>query len=119
MTTPEVTTPEVTTPEVTTPEYDWFGSPHVAKLVDLVLQLGTEVHIATQRVRALEMLLVRAGVIEPGAVDSFFPDDREQEVLDTTRDQLLERLLRIITEDGPAQHPLREQWEATLHRKKS
>lgn len=102
---------------MTTPEHDWFGTPHVAKLVDLVLQLGTEVHIATQRVRALEMLLVRAQVIEPGAVDSFSPDGEEQRVLDTTRDQLLERLLRIITEDGPAEHPLREQWEATLNRK--
>jgi hypothetical protein len=102
---------------VTTPEYDYFGTPHVSKLVDLILQLGTEVHIATQRVRALEMLLVRAQVVDPGAVDSFQPDTREQEVLDVARDQLLERLLRIITEDGPAEHPLREQWEATLHRK--
>ncbi|MGY1753862.1 hypothetical protein [Blastococcus sp. SYSU D01042] len=102
---------------MSTPEYDYFGTPHVAKLVDLVLQLGTEVHIATQRVRALELLLVRNGVLEAGAVDSFEPGTRDQEVLDTTRDQLLERLLRIITEDGPAEHPLREQWEATLHRK--
>lgn len=102
---------------MTTPEYDWFGSPHVAKLVDLVLQLGTEVHVATQRIRALELLLVRDGVLEAGAVDSFRPDTRDQEVLDTARDQLLERLLRIITEDGPAEHPLREQWDATLHRK--
>lgn len=102
---------------MSTPEYSWFGSPHVGKLVDLVLQLGTELHVATQRVRALEMLLVRAELLEPGAVDAFRPDTREQDVLDTTRDQLLERLLRIITEDGPAEHPLREQWEATLHRK--
>ena len=102
---------------MTTPEYDYFGSPHVAKLVDLVLQLGTELHVTTQRARALEMLLVRAQVIEPGAVDSFRPDIREQEVLDLTRDQLLERLLRIITEDGPAEHPLREQWKASLSRK--
>jgi hypothetical protein len=102
---------------VTTPEHDWFGTPHVAKLLDLVLQLGTEVHIATQRVRALEMLLVRGQLIEPGAVDSFSPDVRESEELDLARDRLLERLLRIITEDGPAEHPLRAQWEAALDRK--
>jgi hypothetical protein len=104
---------------VTTPEYDYFGNPHVSKLVDLVLQLGTELHVTSQRVRALEMLLVRNGTLAPDAVDSFEPDTREKEHLDAARDQLMARILRIITEAGPAEHPLREQWEATLARKGS
>jgi hypothetical protein len=104
---------------VTTPEFDYFGSPHVSKLVDLVLQLGTELHVTSQRVRALEMLLVRNGTLTPGAVDGFVPDTREQEHLDSARDLLMARILRIVTEDGPAEHPLRDQWEATLAKKGS
>jgi hypothetical protein len=104
---------------VSTPEYDYFGTPHVSKLVDLILQLGTDLHVTGQRVRALEMLLVRNGTLTPGAVDTFEPDTREQVDLDTARDRLMERILRIITEDGPAEHPLRDQWEATLARKGS
>lgn len=104
---------------MSTPEYDYFGSPHVSKLVDLILQLGTELHVTGQRVRALEMLLVRSGTLPAGAVDGFEPDTREQEHLDAARDRLMERILRIITEDGPAEHPLREQWEATLAKKGS
>jgi hypothetical protein len=104
---------------VTTPEYDYFGSPHVSKLVDLILQLSTELHVTSQRVRALEMLLVRNGTLAAGAVDAFEPETREQEVLDSARDLLMERILRIITEAGPAEHPLREQWEATLSKKGS
>jgi hypothetical protein len=104
---------------MSSPEYDYFGSPHVSKLVDLILQLGTELHVTGQRVRALEMLLVRNGTLPAGVVDGFEPDTREQEHLDSARDRLMERILRIITEDGPAEHPLRDQWEATLAKKGS
>lgn len=94
---------------MTTPEYDYFGSPHVSKLVDLVLQLGTELQVVSQRVRAMENLLIRNGTLQPGAVDTYRPDTREQVDLDAARDRLMDRILRIITEDGPAEHPLRQQ----------
>jgi hypothetical protein len=98
-------------------ELDYFGNAHVSKLVDLVLQLTTEVHVVTQRVHALEMQLVRAGSLDPGQLDAFVPGDAERQVLDARRDELMDRLLRIITEAGPAEHPLREQWAAALERK--
>lgn len=104
---------------MSTPEFDYFGNPHISKLVDLVLLLGTEVHVTRTRVRALESLLVRAGTLPAGAVDAFEPETAEQASFDAARDQLMQRILRIITEAGPAEHPLREQWEATLNRKDS
>ncbi len=104
---------------MTTPEFEYFDSPHVSKLVDLVLLLSTELHVTGQRVRALEALLVRSGTLSPGAVDAFEPDTREQESFDTARDRLMHRILRVITEDGPAEHPLRDQWEAALEKKGS
>jgi hypothetical protein len=35
-------------------------------------------------------------------------------VLDKTRDEFMDRLMRIITEVGPSEHPLREQWDAAI-----
>lgn len=104
---------------MTTPEFDYFGNPHVGKLVDLVPALSTELHVTSQRVRALEMALVRAGTLPEGTVDAFEPEATELQHLDAARDQLMSRMLRVITEAGPAEHPLRSQWEATLATKGS
>ncbi|GHJ08072.1 hypothetical protein TPA0907_24390 [Micromonospora humidisoli] len=98
-------------------EFDYFGDPRLGKLLDLVLQLSTEVHVSRQRLRVLEQLLVRRDMIGVGDVDGFTADDAEQLVLDQDRDLLLHRLMRILTEQGPAEHPLRDQWEAALNGK--
>jgi hypothetical protein len=98
-------------------EFDYFGDPRSGKLFDLVLQLGTELHVTRQRLLAVEKLLVRAGTIEADAVDGFRPGPDEKQVFDRERDELLARLLRILTEDGPAEHPLRDQWEAAVNGK--
>jgi hypothetical protein len=98
-------------------EHEYFGSPHVSKLVDLVLQLATDLHVTSQRLRALELQLVREGTLQAGQLDAFAPDAQEQQVLDRVRDELMGRLLRIITEAGPAEHPLRDQWQAELQGK--
>ncbi|WP_174535513.1 hypothetical protein [Micromonospora chalcea] len=98
-------------------EFDYFGDPKVGKLLDLVLQLSTELHVTRQRVRVVEALLTRSGVLTEGAVDGFVSTEEEQRVLDRERDALLARLMRILTEHGPAEHPLRDQWEAALSEK--
>jgi hypothetical protein len=91
-----------------TSEHDYFGDARFGKLFDLVLQLATDLHVTRQRLRATEALLVRAGVVTDGAVDGFVPSPGEKEVLDRDRDELLRRLIRILTESGPAEHPLRD-----------
>ncbi|MBO4160382.1 MULTISPECIES: hypothetical protein [Micromonospora] len=96
-------------------EFDYFGDPRLGKLLDLVLQLSTELHVSRQRLRVLEQLLVRRDVLGAGDVDGFTADDAEQLALARDRDQLLHRLMRILTEQGPAEHPLRDQWEAALN----
>ncbi|MBO4205679.1 hypothetical protein [Micromonospora echinofusca] len=95
-------------------EFDYFGDPKVGKLLDLVLQLSTELHVTRQRLRVVEALLVRGNLLAAGAVDGFVAEQAEQLVLDRERDELLARLMRILTEHGPAAHPLRDQWEAAL-----
>lgn len=97
-----------------TDDVQFLESPQVAKLFDLALQLATDLHVTTARAHALEALLVRHGVLSDGELDQFTPTESEQHRLDGVRDQFTARLLRVITEAGPADHPLREQWEAQL-----
>lgn len=99
-------------------EFDFFGDPQVSKLFDLILQLGADLHVASTRVRALEMMLVRSGVMQAGELDKFEPTAAEKENLDKNRDEFMARLMRIITEVGPAEHPLRQQWDEAIAQRK-
>lgn len=95
-------------------EFDFFGNQQVSKLFDLVLELGMDLHVTTTRLRVMEMLLVRSGELKPDQVDGFIPTEAEKQILDTKRDEFMARLMRIITESGPSEHPLREQWDAAI-----
>jgi hypothetical protein len=97
-------------------ETNYLASDQVAKLFDLILQLASEVHVVTQRLSALEALLVRSGALSSGQLDAFIPSSDEKTEFDARRDQLLQGLLRVVTEAGPAEHPLRPEWEAMLRR---
>ena len=99
-------------------EFDFFGDPQVSKLFDLILQLGADLHVASSRVRALEMMLVRNDVMSVGELDKFEPTAAERDVLDKNRDEFMARLMRIITEVGPAEHPLRQQWDEAIAMRK-
>lgn len=100
-------------------EFDYFGDPRFGKLFDLVLQLGSELHVTRQRLLAVEALLVRRGLLTADEVDGFQAGPDERQVFDRERDELLARLMRILTERGPAEHPLRDQWEAAVSGKEN
>jgi hypothetical protein len=95
-------------------EFDFFENPQISKLFDLVLELGMDLHVTTTRLRALEMLLIRSGDLKADQLDGFIPTEAEKLNLDQKRDEFMARLMRIITESGPSEHPLREQWDAAL-----
>ena len=95
-------------------EFDFFGNQQVSKLFDLVLELGMDLHVTTTRLRAMEMLLIRSGELKPDQLDSFIPTEAEKQIMDAKRDEFMARLMRIITESGPSEHPLREQWDAAI-----
>jgi hypothetical protein len=97
-----------------TAEFDYLRSRETSKLLDLVLQMATELHVTRQRERALEAVLVRRGVLAADEIDTFRPTEDEAWVLERERDGLTRRILRIITEAGPAEHPLRKQWTDAL-----
>jgi hypothetical protein len=95
-------------------EFDFFENPQISKLFDLVLELGMDLHVTTTRLRALEMLLVRDGDLRADQLDGFIPTEAEKLSLDVKRDEFMARLIRIITESGPSEHPLREPWDAAI-----
>jgi hypothetical protein len=95
-------------------EFDFFENPQISKLFDLVLELGMDLHVTTNRLRALEMLLIRKGELTADQLDGFIPNEGEKLSLDIKRDEFMARLMRIITESGPSEHPLREQWDAAI-----
>lgn len=95
-------------------EIGYLESRQVGKLFDVVLQLAGELSVAEHRLRCLELLLIRRDVVDAGALDRFTPTAEEQQVLGECRDRLIGRLMAVITEAGPAEHPLRAQWEAML-----
>jgi hypothetical protein len=99
-------------------EFDFFGNQQVSKLFDLVLELGMDLHVTSTRLRALEMLMVRKGELTADQLDGFIPTETEKQILDAKRDEFMARLMRIITESGPSEHPLREQWDAAIAQRK-
>lgn len=98
-------------------EFQYLENPQTSKLFDLLLQVATELHVERHRLRAMEALLVRKGVLEAGELDEFSPTEQEASILDEGLKAYTARLVRIITENGPAEHPLREQWNELLARK--
>ena len=92
-----------------TREVHYFADPQLDRAVGLVMQLAAELHVTTQRLHALEHLLVGTGVLEAGALDAFQPDGPQRERLEAVRDGAMVRLRRVLTEDGPAEHPLRDE----------
>jgi hypothetical protein len=99
-------------------EFDFFGNQQVSKLFDLVLELGMDLHVTSTRLRAMEMLLVRKGELSADQIDGFIPTEAEKQILDAKRDEFMARLMRIMTESGPSEHPLREQWDAAIAQRK-
>lgn len=95
-------------------EFDFFENPQISKLFDLVLELGMDLHVTTTRLRALEMLLIRNGDLKVDQLEGFIPTEAEKQNLDLKRDEFMARLMRVITESGPSEHPLREQWDAAI-----
>ena len=92
-----------------TQEVRYFADPQLDRAVGLIMQLAADLHVTTQRVHALEQLLVANGVLTEGALDAFQPDDAQRQRLVEVRDAAMGRLLRVLTEDGPAEHPLRDE----------
>ena len=77
------------------------------KLAALIFELSSQLHIERRRRIALEAMLERAGVIERSAIDCLSGDGEIAARGDVELDQAMLRLLRIVSEAGAPQGPLR------------
>jgi hypothetical protein len=92
-----------------TREVHYFSDPQLDRAMGLIMQLAAELHVTTQRLHALEQMLVANGALAAGELDAFQPDVEQRKHLESIRDGAMERILRVLTEDGPAEHPLRDE----------
>jgi hypothetical protein len=92
-----------------TREVHYFSDPQLDRAMGLIMQLAAELHVTTQRLHALEQILVAKGALAAGELDAFQPDGEQRKHLESVRDGAMERILRVLTEDGPAEHPLRDE----------
>jgi len=59
-------------------EQTFFSDPAIDKMMNMVLALGSELHITRMRNSALEGLLVRNGTISKDDLENWTPDATEQ-----------------------------------------
>jgi hypothetical protein len=90
-------------------ERAYFDPPALDRVLSLVLQLAEDLHVTRHRLRALEELLAAQGVIAAGALDRPALDEAALARLDADRDAFLARLMRVMSEHGPSEHPLRDE----------
>lgn len=99
-------------------EFRYFSGPEMDRVVSLVWQLAQELHVTRRRVLVLEDALTASGALRAGALDRHEPDAAVREALDADGDALLERLVRVLTEEDDHRTPMREQFLAQLERER-
>ena len=89
------------------PELRFLAAADLDRLAALVFELSSQLHVERHRRMALEQALVAKVVLARGDLDALAED---RDFLDCARaeaDASLRKLLRIITESGDRQGPLR------------
>lgn len=82
------------------PELNFFESPSIDRLAQMMLVMASELHVLRDRVRTLEFTLARQGGLDLDALDRFAPSPAEAEILRQERDAFVAHLYEVI--DGRA-----------------
>jgi len=69
-----------------------LGAANVSQLVAVALRLAMEVSALRERLRTQQMLLERAGVLAPGAVEGYVPQGEELQARLAADRELIEAL---------------------------
>jgi hypothetical protein len=76
----------------------FFSDPAIDRVMSMVLALAAELHIARSRCRALEGVLVDAGVIDADAVERWTPNPVQQ----AKANEELSAMVRTLFQHGLA-----------------
>jgi hypothetical protein len=77
----------------------FFPDPAVDKLLAITMALLGEVCVLRDRLDAHERLAAAKGVFSPAEVDAFMADEAAAKARDAARQQAMDRVLSVLTED--------------------
>ena len=83
-------------------EQTFFSDPAIDRLMAATVSLAAELHVTRDRNRALEALLIEAGVVTKEAIEAWQPTAEEQEVADAERDLLVRNIFGGLTAPASA-----------------
>lgn len=78
------------------PEQTFFDDPALDVAVAMIMTLATELHVTRDRLRALEVLLERKGILDVDALDNYEPDEDEAGRVALDREAFVRSLLSVI-----------------------
>ena len=86
------------------PDLSFYPDPNVDRVLGVVLELAAEVYVLRDRLRSMEQILERQGLLDAAALDDYAPDAEEQKRRLAERDALIARILTPMTaqSDSPA-----------------
>jgi hypothetical protein len=71
----------------------FFSDPEIDRLLAIIVRLMTEHSVLTERVKALETMLIDADILSRDALESFEPDDAQEAEWSQARFQLIKDVL--------------------------
>lgn len=80
----------------------FFDDPAIDQLYAVVLAAAAELSVAYERIDALERLLAAKGVLGPGEVDAFRPDEAAELARAERRREFIERVFAVLGPGGQA-----------------
>ncbi|MCA3255659.1 MAG: hypothetical protein INF91_08600 [Alphaproteobacteria bacterium] len=84
-----------------------LGSTVADRLAGLLFELAAQLHVERTRRLALETALARSGVLQVGSGEALADDPELLAAARAELDRSMERLMRILAEQGDAKAPLR------------
>lgn len=78
-------------------------TPADARSLAMIVALTSEVSVLRARLDTMERLMTAAGVLAPGAIESFAPDQAAQEERDAQRQRTLAKVFRSLSDLAKAE----------------
>ncbi len=78
----------------------FFDDPAIDQLYAMFLAMSAEMSVAWDRVDALERLLADKGLLEPGEVSAYRPDEAAERARAEHRRHMIERVFRVLSAPG-------------------
>jgi hypothetical protein len=80
----------------------YFMDPAVERVLAITMAVAQELAVARERIDTLERLLERQGVLARAAIEDFTPTPAEDVARGTWMQEYLDRVLRIVQQEGEA-----------------